>query len=1163
MENFFRQMKMRRNSQYLAVILAVFMLTGAVSGPVCAAYAAEADPAAAVEVWTEPALEEGDADPSAMESEANAATLEGEADSTAMESEADSAAMEAGADSDSAVPEAETDPAATEACADPALADTEADSGLGTQTEAGTEDRASEDGQEVFMITYSANGGGHFADPSWSDGQYIDFTETVGAGTVICSRNSTDLSGDSFEYPSDDLSENDLSENDLPDSNLPENDISGNDPSETGNIEEAVYKIGTAALFADDGNEFLGWSLQEDGAEMIPEEGLEVFRDEMVFAVWKQKNPDEEGWPDEGTGTENETDAETGTEPEGGIDIPTDIPTEAETEANLFPETNTETNTATNTDTDTESGNDADLEAETNPEADPATGMEAGSDLLGEDSAEEVPRPSEAEAGEPAEDGTGINPDEEISEETGSSALSNDEHDDQPAECTVTFDADGGQFYGGESVLTETVRKGAAIRLSDYDKPQKEGCRFRGWSLEKDSAQTVSDWRFRVTENVTLYAVWTEYKTITFNANGGYIGRRRLSEKKVSFETGERIDLNDYEPRPAGWEEFKGWSLSVKGTELLPHMYKVTDSVTLYAVWARKIKDADVRLSTGSYTYNGKARTPAVTVYYENRILKQGTDYTVSYSNNTKAGKATVKITGKGSYEGSTSRKFTINKAPQKLTLSAPASSVSVGKTVKMKASGAKETKKYTYKTSDRSVAVVSSAGVVTAKKVGKVRITVSTAETQNYKSGSCYVTIKVVPGATKKLTAVNQKKGIRITWNKVPGATGYILYRNGKKIATIKKGSTVSYLDKKANAKGKKYVYKLVTRASTGESTLARAVSIVRSLTSRKTASSSGNPQSSGKPSSGTSSSSSTSGSPSSGTSGSGSSSGGSSGSGTSGSGSTPSGTSGTGPQTGSSTGLPLMNIRYCLEEDSVQTALNKCGENDFIVIDFDGVSQNLINNALSRGVQIYAYLNAGSLEQDRSYYSRFSSIRLAEYDGWPGEYWVDVTTQTWKDHLIEEAQKLKAAGASGVYFDNADILYMVETGFREEKTTMLRTAPSAGKVYQALSEVVLTIENTIGLTVMPNGGDTFVRRFVTEYPGVIKTVNQEGVVYDNNRQQPASERSYLTEYLDWCKNKGIYIRGIEYINTKAGADAAKAYYAEHGWDALYISPQRDLRGN
>ena len=319
----------------------------------------------------------------------------------------------------------------------------------------------------------------------------------------------------------------------------------------------------------------------------------------------------------------------------------------------------------------------------------------------GENTVNESGKPAEAEsgentvieAGEPAENETGTIPNEEISEEIGSSAFFDDEHDDQPAECTVTFDADGGQFFGGESVLTETVRKGEVIRLSDHDKPQKEACRFRGWSLEKDSVQTVSDRRFRVTENVTLYAVWTEYKTITFNANGGYIGRRRLSEKKVNFETGERIDLSDYKPRPAGWEEFKGWSLSEKGTELLPHKYTVTDSVTLYAIWSRKIKDADVKISPRSYTYNGKARTPAVTVYYENRILKQGTDYTVSYSNNTKAGKATVKITGKGSYEGSTSGKFTINKAPQKLTLSAAASSVSVGKTVKMKAAGAKETK--------------------------------------------------------------------------------------------------------------------------------------------------------------------------------------------------------------------------------------------------------------------------------------------------------------------------------------------------------------------------------------------------------------------------------------------------------------------------------------
>ena len=139
MGNFFRQMKMRRSSQYLAVILAVFMLTGAVSGPVCAACVTEADPTAA-ETWTGPALEKTDADPAA---------LEVDADSAAMEAGADSALIEAGTGSDPAMPEADPEPA---------LADPEADPGLETQAEAGTEDRASEDGQEVFTITYSATG---------------------------------------------------------------------------------------------------------------------------------------------------------------------------------------------------------------------------------------------------------------------------------------------------------------------------------------------------------------------------------------------------------------------------------------------------------------------------------------------------------------------------------------------------------------------------------------------------------------------------------------------------------------------------------------------------------------------------------------------------------------------------------------------------------------------------------------------------------------------------------------------------------------------------------------------------------------------------------------------------------------------------------------------
>ena len=60
-------------------------------------------------------------------------------------------------------------------------------------------------------------------------------------------------------------------------------------------------------------------------------------------------------------------------------------------------------------------------------------------------------------------------------------------------------------------------------------------------------------------------------------------------------------------------------------------------------------------------TYNGSAQTPTVTVKDGTTTLTNGTHYTVSYSNNTNAGTATVTITGKGNYTSTTSTYFTIN----------------------------------------------------------------------------------------------------------------------------------------------------------------------------------------------------------------------------------------------------------------------------------------------------------------------------------------------------------------------------------------------------------------------------------------------------------------------------------------------------------------------
>ena len=66
-------------------------------------------------------------------------------------------------------------------------------------------------------------------------------------------------------------------------------------------------------------------------------------------------------------------------------------------------------------------------------------------------------------------------------------------------------------------------------------------------------------------------------------------------------------------------------------------------------------------------SYTGKNITQSITVKYNGKTLKKGTDYTVSYSNNKSIGTATVKIAGKGSYTGTITKTFKINPAKQEI----------------------------------------------------------------------------------------------------------------------------------------------------------------------------------------------------------------------------------------------------------------------------------------------------------------------------------------------------------------------------------------------------------------------------------------------------------------------------------------------------------------
>lgn len=67
-------------------------------------------------------------------------------------------------------------------------------------------------------------------------------------------------------------------------------------------------------------------------------------------------------------------------------------------------------------------------------------------------------------------------------------------------------------------------------------------------------------------------------------------------------------------------------------------------------------------------TYIGKEITPSVTVMCNNNLLTNGKDYIITYVNNINPGKANIVITGKGSYAGTKTAKFTIKKDRTVLT---------------------------------------------------------------------------------------------------------------------------------------------------------------------------------------------------------------------------------------------------------------------------------------------------------------------------------------------------------------------------------------------------------------------------------------------------------------------------------------------------------------
>ena len=186
----------------------------------------------------------------------------------------------------------------------------------------------------------------------------------------------------------------------------------------------------------------------------------------------------------------------------------------------------------------------------------------------------------------------------------------------------------------------------------------------------------------------------SEHGTITFkvgdNANAQYANEGDVVTVTITPATGWVVN------QPSGqWYAAVAAARSQRAASI-----DLLDKVTLTPVegqtnqWTFTMARANVEISSTykkllthedigisgikDLTYNGQAQTPAVTVTDGEYTLVPGTDYTISYSDNTNAGEATATLKGTGdNYAGEWVMNFTIQKAA--LTVKADNKSVTFG----------------------------------------------------------------------------------------------------------------------------------------------------------------------------------------------------------------------------------------------------------------------------------------------------------------------------------------------------------------------------------------------------------------------------------------------------------------------------------------------------
>ena len=354
-------------------------------------------------------------------------------------------------------------------------------------------------------------------------------------------------------------------------------------------------------------------------------------------------------------------------------------------------------------------------------------------------------------------------------------SISNQTYTGSPIEPAITATLNGVVINANEYGVAYTNN----TNVTTANAPATVTLSANGYSFTGGSTKTAT---FKIVAKALTDAMVTLSAT-TFTYNGS------AQKPTVTVKDGNKTltENTDYTLTNAGGTAVGTYNVVVAGKG------NYSGSITKqFTISAKALTDAMVTLSASTFTYNGSAQKPTVTVKDGNKTLTENTDYTLTNAGGTAVGTYDVVVAGKGNYSGSITKQFTISANTGALTVTPATTSYTYDGTEKKPAVTVKSGTATLTEKSDYTIAYSNNinAGTATITVTGKGNYAGAT--------GTATFTINKAAGSISyETTTINKTEGDAAFTNDLTySGDGTVTFAStDKTVATINESGVVTIL--------------------------------------------------------------------------------------------------------------------------------------------------------------------------------------------------------------------------------------------------------------------------------------------------------------------------------------------------------------------------------